>query len=61
MFVNNAAVLNRHFPAGELDHFRARAPVCTVKRGFFHLLRHAVLKTTPLDLSFALQGILGRF
>jgi hypothetical protein len=37
MLVDDAAVLHRHVPAGELDHLGAEAPMDVVERGFFEL------------------------
>jgi hypothetical protein len=40
MLLDDAPVLDRHLPAGKVDHFCARPPVRGKKRRSFFFLRH---------------------
>ncbi len=56
MLFDDAAILHRHFPAGELDHLGAGAPMGGVERSFFQ--RHNHRRDRPsMVLAFTLERI----
>ena len=61
MLLDNAAILDRHFPAGELHDSRARPTVRGVERSSFQTLRHIRPAKSRERLPLPLQGILGGF